>query len=138
MALFGLTSCDMKRALVADDDPATRNVYSVILTENLPDLTVDVAANGLEAVDLFTDRHHGVLVLDLQMPVMDGLRTYHRVVELCKSKRWAMPAIVFCTAYAPPEPFKDIVTEGQPHCILDKPMTSDQLLAAVRERVSKS
>jgi two-component system chemotaxis response regulator CheY len=125
-------TCDHKRVLIADDDGATRSLFEAIITENMPTIGVDLAANGSEAVDLFADGRQGVILMDLHMPVKDGLAAYRQIDELCQKKGWELPFTVFCTAYAPPKAFADIVNAGKPHFFLRKPMTSEQLLQAVR------
>lgn len=128
-------ACDRKRLLIADDDAATRTLYAAIITESLPNISVDLAANGAEAVALFADARHGVVLMDLHMPVKDGLAAYREIDEMCQKKGWELPYTVFCTAYAPPKTFAHIMSSGKPHSFLNKPMTSDQLLNAVRQHL---
>jgi len=129
------TACDRRRVLVAEDDAAARALYDAIISEDVPDVSIDLAANGAEAVKFFDSRHHAVIVMDLHMPVLNGLEAFRQIEEICRNKAWAMPSVVFCTAYAPPKAFVDIVAEGQPHCLLTKPMTSQQLVATVKDRL---
>jgi two-component system chemotaxis response regulator CheY len=128
-------ACDRKRLLIADDDAATRTLYEAIITESIPNITVELAANGAEAVELFADARHGVLLMDLHMPVKDGLAAYREIDEMCQKKGWELPYTVFCTAYAPPKTFANIMNSGKPHSFLSKPVTSDQLVNAVREHL---
>lgn len=132
---MGTKDCDKKRVLIVDDDSATRELYGVIVSEYLSDISVDLAVNGLEAVTKFEALHHGVVVMDLHMPVMDGIQAYRRIEELCQKKKWTFPAVVFCTAYAPPDTLSDIIEENKANCLLKKPMTGDQLVDAIRERL---
>jgi len=57
------------RILVVDDDAACRAVLAAVLSE---DYEVDLAANGQEALDRCAAREPDLIVLDLDMPVMDG------------------------------------------------------------------
>jgi CheY-like chemotaxis protein len=76
-----------KRVLVVDDDPLLRSTLSEHLRRRLDGL-VEVAANGLEALEIMRVRMPDLLVLDLLMPVMDGfellrhLRQDSRAVDL--------------------------------------------------------
>ncbi|MDH5408829.1 MAG: response regulator, partial [Gammaproteobacteria bacterium] len=36
-------------------------------------MSVDIAENGLEAVDATTDKSYDIIFMDMQMPVMSGL-----------------------------------------------------------------
>jgi CheY-like chemotaxis protein len=40
--------------------------------------SVDVAENGLEAVELASQQRYGLILMDMQMPVMDGLTATRR------------------------------------------------------------
>ncbi|WP_030292709.1 MULTISPECIES: response regulator [Streptomyces] len=63
----------MIRVVIADDEPLIRAGIRMILT-SAPDIEVVAeAANGREALDLARAHTPDVMLLDIQMPVMDGL-----------------------------------------------------------------
>lgn len=132
---MSLKACDSKRLLIAEDESAARTLYAVILGDSLPDLRVDQVANGSEAVKQFEQAHHGVILMDLHMPVMDGLEAFKRISECCANNGWASPCVIFCTAYAPPETLAAIVGNDKPHTLLIKPMGVDALVAAVQQKL---
>lgn len=57
------------RILVVDDDEACRWVLEAVFSE---DYEVDLAANGQEALDRCAEREPDLIVLDLDMPLVDG------------------------------------------------------------------
>jgi PAS domain S-box-containing protein len=59
------------RILLAEDNPVNQEVAKEIL-ENVA-LTVDLANNGLEAVRMAGERAYSLILMDMQMPEMDGL-----------------------------------------------------------------
>jgi CheY-like chemotaxis protein len=59
-----------KRVLVVDDDATIRELLASVLGEQ--SLTVDLAADGQEALDLLHENTYSVVLLDLLMPVLDG------------------------------------------------------------------
>ena len=63
----------MIRVLLADDADEMRRLVALSLRLNGSFEVVGEAANGQEAVDLATSLQPDVVVLDLSMPVMDGL-----------------------------------------------------------------
>ncbi|OEJ32772.1 response regulator transcription factor [Streptomyces subrutilus] len=66
-------TAEVIRVVIADDEPLIRAGIRMILT-SAPDIEVVAeAANGREAVDLARAHAPEVVLLDIQMPVMDGL-----------------------------------------------------------------
>ncbi|MGZ9932156.1 response regulator transcription factor [Streptomyces sp. NC-S4] len=66
-------TAEVIRVVIADDEPLIRAGIRMILT-SAPDIEVVAeAANGREAVDLARSHGPEVVLLDIQMPVMDGL-----------------------------------------------------------------
>lgn len=58
------------KILVVDDDPLTRKVLSVNLTEE--GYTVETAENGLDGLQMLREQPFDIVLLDLLMPEMDG------------------------------------------------------------------
>jgi CheY-like chemotaxis protein len=58
------------RVLVVDDDPGIRRLLTEVL--ELADYTVEAAANGVEALEAIESHRPSVILLDMQMPVLDG------------------------------------------------------------------
>ncbi|MET9572303.1 response regulator [Streptomyces virginiae] len=66
-------TAEVIRVVIADDEPLIRAGIRMILT-SAPDIEVVAeAANGREAVDLALAHAPAVMLLDIQMPVLDGL-----------------------------------------------------------------
>ena len=61
------------RIVVCDDQPAFRKIVSTVLGLEPGLEVVGEAADGQQAIDLVTSLKPDVLVLDIAMPVMDGL-----------------------------------------------------------------
>ena len=59
------------RVLLADDHPVNRKVVEMILTVANTELTS--VENGAEALQACRDRDFDIILMDMQMPVMDGL-----------------------------------------------------------------
>jgi CheY-like chemotaxis protein len=65
------------RVLVAEDDEVNAKAARVIL-EQLG-CSVDVASDGTEAVNHFRDRDYDLVLMDWQMPLMDGIEATARI-----------------------------------------------------------
>jgi len=81
------------RALIVDDEPiARRGIRKLLETQNHVEI-VGERSNGLEAVAAIQDLSPNLVLLDVQMPEMDGFE----VIEAVGAE--SMPAVVFVTAY---------------------------------------
>lgn len=78
------------RILLVDDDEDLRSIYAESLELN--GFEVVVAANGLEAVRLALEKQPAAVVMDLEMPVMNGLAATERLKN--DSRTWNVPIIV--------------------------------------------
>ena len=79
--------------LICDDEPLAIERLSRLVTQ-LGHQVVAKATHGQQAIDLAQSLEPDVILLDIQMPEMDGLSCAKMLRELDP-----MPAIVFCTAY---------------------------------------
>lgn len=130
-----LDRCTSKRVLIIDDEKSIREVFMAVLAVRLPDCRIDAAINGAEGIRIFSEIHHKVIVLDLNMPVMNGADTFREIQHICEKVHWDMPSIVFCTGYDPPQLLRNILMESQKHILLYKPVTTDVLTNAIRSRL---
>lgn len=81
------------KVLIADDEPLAREDLKLLLRGD-PDVdAISEARNGKEAVIAIRDQRPDLVLLDIQMPRMDGLS----VVEAVGADR--MPAVIFVTAH---------------------------------------
>jgi two-component system cell cycle response regulator DivK len=85
----------MKRILVADDKASSRELIRVVLEHS--GYRVDEAADGAEALDQALAHQPDLLLLDLQMPKLDGFAV---LAALRKQEPFARRPIVALTAYA--------------------------------------
>lgn len=133
----GLTLCDMNRILIVDDEKTIRDLFQRILALRLPTCRIDVAVNGAEAVEEFHEAHQGVIMMDLNMPVMDGHTAFVEIQKLCRAEKIEMPSVIFCTGYEPSDTIKELTEGNSLHCVLNKPVSDTMLIEALRKRLGK-
>ncbi len=111
------------RVLICDDERLARERLARLLGDMEGVEFVGEAANGLECLAQVQERNPDVVLLDLRMPVMDGLAAAEQLSRLpCP------PAIIFCTAY---EEHALEAFQVQAVGYLLKPILRDQLVEAL-------
>lgn len=126
---------DVPRILIVDDDEPIRRLFGTILSSAIPEGEIDVVVNGAEAVESFEEKQHSVVLMDLHMPVMDGRAAFFEIERRCQAANCDMPAVVFCTGFAPPDSVATAVRNDPRHCLLSKPIDARTLIEAVKARL---
>ena len=86
-----------RRVLIVDDSPQVRQELCTLLPLAGDIEIVGEAADGLEAIQLAQALQPQVILLDLEMPVMDGYQAARQIKDVCPSCR-----VVALTVYADP------------------------------------
>jgi DNA-binding NarL/FixJ family response regulator len=116
------------RVLLADDQELVRTGFRMIL-EAEPDIeVVGEAVDGREAVDQAELLRPDVVLMDVRMPVVDGLEATRRLVE---SKGARRPQILILTTFDLDEYVYEALRAGASGFLL-KDAPADQLATAVR------
>lgn len=120
------------RVLVADDHPINRKVAELMLSGVAEVVSV---VDGQEAVDATSNSVFDIILMDMQMPVMDGLTAVQRIRASTSSCR-DVP-IVMMTANAMREHVEASRSAGA-DVHLAKPITAQSLFAAMDEAMERA
>src|SRR3982751_823737 len=108
--------------LVVDDEPDIRDTTQMLLQHY--GHSVETAANGAEALEIAAKRRPNVVLLDLNMPVMDGFAAARKLREMWNS---TAVMIVVVSAYAGNREWCDrALAAGADEC-LPKPLDWQRL-----------
>jgi two-component system NarL family response regulator len=115
------------RVLLVDDHALLRTGVANIINQE-PDLEVVAeAGNGLEAIDAYERHHPDVTLLDLRMPVMEGVEAVRQIRERDPRAR-----VIVLTTYDTDEEISRALKAGAKAYVL-KDISADDLIGCIRE-----
>ncbi len=82
------------KILIVDDEPLARKRLVRLLGQQPGYQVVAQAGNGEQAIGACANHHPDVVLMDIRMPVMDGLAAASALAAMAQP-----PAVIFCTAY---------------------------------------
>jgi signal transduction histidine kinase/ActR/RegA family two-component response regulator len=118
------------KVLVAEDNIINQKILRLML-KKLGLGHVDVVNNGKEAVDMEASQNYDVVLLDMQMPVMDGLTACH-LIKARYPDVGSGPKIAFVTAQVT-EAFRVETVKAGASGFLSKPFTLERIDQCIKE-----
>ncbi len=119
--------------LVAEDNAVNQKVALRFLERM--GYNADAVGNGLEAVNAFKNRNYDLILMDLQMPEMDGLEASRRIRRELPAER--QPKIIALTANAM-QGDREICLDAGMDDYISKPVKMHEIVAAIRRQFAKS
>lgn len=113
--------------LLAEDTPANQKVVTTVLKKRGHSVTV--ANNGREAVELFKQEHFDVVLMDVQMPILDGFQATAAIREHERDQDSPTP-IIAMTAHAMRGDREKCLEAGM-DAYIAKPVDVKQLLGLI-------
>jgi signal transduction histidine kinase/BarA-like signal transduction histidine kinase len=124
-----------KRILLVEDNAFNQIVAVDTLEIIIPGIKVEVAENGKEALDKLAAGNFDLVLMDVQMPVMDGYEATKRIRADFSEPVRSMPVIAL-TANATLAEVERCFAAGMNECV-SKPFTQEILLQKISEALSK-
>ncbi|MEG4342930.1 response regulator [Microcoleus sp. A003_D6] len=116
------------KILLAEDHPINQQVIVAQLA--VLGYHADSAANGQEALDLLAEKSYDLVLMDCQMPVLDGYETTQKLREREKGDRHTF--VIALTAHAMPGEREKCLAAGMDD-YLSKPVDLDALAAVLKK-----
>ena len=113
--------------LVVDDHALVRTGVVNIISHESDLRVVAEASNGVEAIDAFTKHRPDVTLLDLRMPVMEGVEAVRQIRELDPGAK-----VIVLTTYDTDEDITRALKAGAKAYVL-KDITADGLITCIRD-----
>jgi two-component system CheB/CheR fusion protein len=124
------TMVHARRILLAEDDPVARKVMKTLLEKK--GFEIVMAGNGREAVETWEKGGFAVILMDVQMPVMDGLESITLIRQREQSAGIARIPIIALTAHAFEEDRKRCMDAGA-DIYLSKPVKLPELIKEIEK-----
>ncbi len=118
------------RILVVDDNEFNREISKEALFRHFENVEVDFAINGLEAVEKASEQDYHVVLMDMQMPEMNGMQATRRIRQM-DGQRGKVP-IIALTASAMPEEKQGALDAGM-NRHLGKPFHPEELATVIAD-----
>ena len=115
-----------KTILIVEDDNDLCGIYKEIL--ELYGFDVKIAVNGLEGVEKFKETKPSLVIMDADMPVLDGYKAFKQIKEIDNNAQ-----VIIVTGFADNEPKSiEAIKEGLIK-IISKPIGVNDLLDLVKK-----
>jgi YesN/AraC family two-component response regulator len=113
------------RVLIADDIQETRRNTRLMLATIDDVEVVAIAANGIQALQLSKEQQPDIVLLDINMPEMDGLTAYREIVKVLPGT-----GCIIISAEKGAATFRNAISVGVQEYLI-KPFTGEELEAAI-------
>src|SRR5262245_23692041 len=119
------------RVLIADDVQETRRNTRLMLATIDDVEVIAIAANGLQAVQLAKEHHPDIVLLDINMPEMDGLTAFKNIAQIHPDT-----GCIIISAEKDTTTLRTAITLGVQEYLI-KPFTIDELEVAIARVCAK-
>lgn len=116
------------RVLVAEDHPVNRKVLALLLEQI--DVHPTLVSDGLEAVTACRTGTWDIVLMDIQMPRLDGVSAARQIRADAVAEGRSCPPIVAVTANVLPRQLRDYADAGMPFCV-SKPVEAETLFSVM-------
>ncbi len=117
-----------KKVLLVEDNPVNQRVGAIILEKM--GFSVDIANNGKEAIEAVKEKDYDLILMDCQMPEIDGYEATRRIRELGGKK--ARVPIIAMTAHALEGDREKCLAAGM-NDYISKPMKKEKLEEVIKK-----
>jgi two-component system chemotaxis response regulator CheY len=122
----------MPNILIVEDSPAVRQLISFTL-KRMPESRISEAVNGLDAMKKLPLEKFDLILVDINMPVMDGLKFINVLRDDPQYKE--IPIVIITTEAAEADRKKGMALGASAY--LSKPIQSHELLNVVNDLLNK-
>ena len=120
----------MANILVIDDERSIRNSLKEVL--EYENHKVDLAIDGLEALDMFSTNIYDIILCDIKMPKMDGIEVLEKIHEIAPDA-----SVIMISGHGNIDTAVEAIKKGA-FDFIEKPLDLNRLLITIRNGLEKS
>ena len=117
---------DKASILIVDDDANICSSLSKILVKK-GYATTTTAESGQHAIDMVKEKPVDIILMDIKMPIMNGVEAYKRIKQIRPSA-----VVIFMTAFSVEDLVKDAIKEGA-YAVIKKPFDIDTVVNMIEK-----
>ncbi len=117
----------MTQILIADDAAEFRRAMAAFLESTGDTQIIGEAINGYEAVKLAAYLRPEIIIMDISMPVLNGLRAARMIVDSVSNSK-----VIILSSHLDPEYIQEAISSGVSGYLF-KPFTTDELMEAIHK-----
>ena len=121
-----------EKLLIVEDERSIQELYAALMRKNFPAVRVGAVYDGFDAVRYFEHEQPGTVLLDFNLPFLNGLTTCYHLRNLCVDNGWDIPNFIFCTASINTRD-RNLISQMRPVLtVLSKPVQNLALVNTLR------
>jgi len=122
------------KLLLVDDDYLNQRMMALLLSNE--GFSFDIASNGIEAVKAVQSQHFDLVLMDLQMPILDGYEATRRI-RAWEAGNGHVPVVALTAMLFDKDDIQLCFDAGMDDCIT-KPFNTMELFQVIRSHVKKA
>ena len=117
------------KILVAEDNRINQRI--AILTFKQLGVSIDIALNGLEALEMYRKKQYDLILMDMQMPEMDGLEATSEIRTFELESKMSRRAVIVALTGSEPTEKRDVCLEAGMNDYMEKPIQEKLLRSLI-------
>ncbi|MDO8929485.1 MAG: response regulator [Bacteroidota bacterium] len=122
------------KILVAEDNRINQRI--AILTFKQLGVSIDIASNGMEALEKYRKKQYDLILMDMQMPEMDGLEATSEIRTFEQESKMSHRAVIVALTGSEPTEKRDVCLEAGMNDYMEKPI-QEKLLSSLMAKFFK-
>lgn len=117
------------KILLAEDNRINQRI--AVLTFKQLGVSIDIASNGEEAFNKYCKKQYDLILMDMQMPEMDGLEATRHIRSFEQESKMSHRAVIVALTGSEPTKKRDVCLESGMNDYMEKPIQEKLLRSLI-------